>query len=160
MTRLFRVTACWIGALAVVVAGSVAVGRAQASPDAEFKKLADAFMQAWAKADAKAVAALHTSDAVRLGGSGTPATVGTATIEAAMTAGLSGPYKGTALVITAEGSKRVSPDTYIGYGSYQITGGTPPPGAPVKGQYMNPMVRQKGRWLIAASAVLPESPAK
>lgn len=39
---------------------------AQATPDAEFKKTSDAFAQAWAKGNAKAIAALHTKDAVRL----------------------------------------------------------------------------------------------
>jgi len=160
MKGRIQVSAYWVLAIAIVAAGSASLLRAQATPDAEFKKLADAFMQGWAKGDAKAIAAVHTPDAIRAGGTNTPVTVGTAAIEAAMGAGLAGPYKGTTLVITAEASKQVAPDTYIGYGTYQITGGTPPPGTPVKGQYMNTMVRQKGRWLIAASAVLPETPVK
>jgi len=43
----------------------------------------------------------------------------------------------------------------VGHGSYEITGGTPPAGTPTRGTYMNTMVRQGGRWLIAASAVMP-----
>ncbi|MEO5894929.1 MAG: SgcJ/EcaC family oxidoreductase [Vicinamibacterales bacterium] len=160
MKGRIKVSAYWILAIVIVAASSASLARAQAAPDAEFKKLADAFVQGWAKGDAKAIVAVHTSDAVRLGGAGTPVTVGSAAIEAAMNAGLSGPYKGTILVITAEGSKQVAPNTYVGYGTYQITGGAPPPGAPVKGQYMNTMVRQQGRWLIAGSAVVPETPVK
>lgn len=128
---------------------------AQATPDAEFKKIADAFSQAWAKGDAKGIAALHTKDAVRMSGSGDPAVKGTAAIEKAMADALAGPYKGTTLNITSTSYTRVTADTYVGEGSYEIAGGTPPAGSPTRGQYMNTMVRQGGRWLIAASAVMP-----
>src|SRR5215210_6834530 len=99
MRGRIQVSAYWILAVAVVAATSAAVVRAQATPDAEFKKLADAFMQGWAKGDAKAIAAVHTSDAVRVGGTGVPPSVGAAAIEAGMNAALSGPYKGTTLTI-------------------------------------------------------------
>jgi len=160
MRGRIQVSAYWILAVAIVAATSAAVVRAQATPDAEFKKLADAFMQAWAKGDAKGIAALHTKDAVRIGGTGSPAVSGTAAIESAMNEGLSGAYKGTTLTITPDQSKQVAPGTYVGYGTYTITGGTPPPGAPLNGQYMNTMVRQSGRWLIAASAVIPATAPK
>ena len=146
--------------IALLVAGVAAVGvRAQATPDAEFKKIADAFSDAFAKGDAKAIAALHTKDAVRMV-AGEASVVGTAAIEKAMTTALTGPYKGSRLVITSTKNHRVSADTYIGEGTYEISGGTPPAGTPTKGQYMNTLVRQGGRWLIAASAVMPTPAAK
>ena len=142
----------------IAVAGAVAAAAgvsAQGSPDADFQKIADAFSAAWGKGDAKGIAALHTKDAVRLGGTGEPAAKGTAAIEAAMAAAHSGPYKGTTLTIKSNGFTRVTPDVYVGEGTYQVSGGAIPPGTPTSGQYMNTMVRQGGRWLIAASAVAP-----
>jgi uncharacterized protein (TIGR02246 family) len=141
----------------IVVAVMVASGRisAQGSPEAEFQKIADAFAAAWGKGDAKAIAALHTKDAVRTSGTGEPAAKGTAAIEAAIAAAHAGPYKGTTLTIKSNGFTRVTQDVYVGEGTYQISGGSMPPGTPSSGQYMNTMVRQGGRWLIAASAVAP-----
>ena len=141
--------------LGIVILGGVlatAGVAAQAKPDAEFQKIADAFAAAWGKGDAKGIAALHTKDAVRMSGTGDPAAIGTAAIEQAMTAALAGPYKGTTLAIKNNSYRQV---TYIGEGTYQLSGGSVPPGVPTSGQYMNTMVRQGGRWLIAASAVMP-----
>ena len=140
-------------AIAVLVgAGAVA---AQGSPEADFQKIADAFAAAWAKGDAKGIAALHTKDALRLSGTGEPAAKGTAAIEAAMAAAHAGPYKGSTLTIKSNGFTRVTADVYVGEGTYQVSGGSIPPGTPTSGQYLNTMVRQGGRWLIAASSVAP-----
>lgn len=128
---------------------------AQGNPEAEFQKLADAFSAAWAKGDAKGIAALHTRDAVRVAGTGEPAVKGPAAIEQAISAGLAGPYKGTTLTIKSNGFTQVTPDAYVGEGTYQITGGAVPAGAPTGGQYLNTMVRQGGKWMIASSAVMP-----
>ncbi len=143
-------------ALFIVIAAQAPTG-AQATPQAEFDKLAEAFSQAWAKGDAKAIAALHTKDAVRMT-AGQPAVKGTAAIEKAMMDTLTGPYKGSTLTIKSNSSTRVTDDIYVGEGTYRVTGGNPPPDAPTSGQYMNTMVRQGGRWLIAASAVMPDMP--
>ena len=143
-----------------LVAGMATHGTsfAQATPDAELKKIAAAFSQAWAKGDAKAITALHTKDAVRLSGDGAPAVQGSAAIEQGIAAALTGPFKGTALVITSNAFRKVTEDTYVGEGTYELTGGTPPAGVPTRGQYMNVMVRQGGRWLIAATALMPAMP--
>ena len=159
--RMLVQSAGWRSFAVALVVTTVAVSAvtAQSTPDEEFKKVADALSAAWAKGDGKGVAALHTAGAVRLSGNGEPAVVGRAAIEQAMIAALSGPYKGTSLVITPNKYHRATADTYIGEGTYEITGGTPAAGAPTRGQYMNTMVRQGGQWLIAASAVMP-APAK
>ena len=144
-----------LGVALFVFVAAQAPGGAQATPQAEFDKLAEAFSQAWAKGDAKAIAALHTKDAVRMT-AGQPAAKGTAAIEKAMMDALTGPYKGSTLTITSNSSTRVTDDIYVGEGTYRVVGGSPPPEAPTSGQYMNTMVRQGGRWLIAASAVMPD----
>lgn len=145
-------------ALGVSLAGFTLAIQAQASHEADFKKLADDFSAAWAKGDAKAIAALYTEDASRLNGDGTIA-AGRVAIAQSMAEALAGPWKGTTLTITANPSKRVTDDVYLGEGKYQISGGTPPPGAPTSGSYMNTLVRSGGRWLIAGSAIVSPPPA-
>jgi uncharacterized protein (TIGR02246 family) len=145
-----------LGIAVVVAVAAQAPAGAQGNPQAEFDKVAEAFSRAWAKGDAKAIAALHTKDAVRMN-AGQPVAKGTAAIEKAMMDALTGPYKGSTLTITSNSSTRVTDDTYVGEGTYRVVGGSPPPEAPTSGQYMNTMVRQGGRWLIAASAVMPDT---
>lgn len=154
-----RAHVIWVVAIVLLAAGAHTSTQTQ-DPEPEFKKLADAFAAAWAKGDAKAIAALHTKDAVRITGNGEPAVVGTAAIEQALAGALSGPYKGTMLVIKSNPSRRVAPDTYIGEGTYEVTGGSVPAGNPTRGQYMNVLLREGGRWRIAASAVMPVMPPK
>lgn len=133
--------------------GSGAPVRAQAGVDAEFKKLVDAFVQAWDKGDAKGVAALHTADAIRLNTDGTVA-VGRAEIEKGMATAFAGPMKGARLMVTEGKRSQVTPDIYVGEGTYEVTGGAPAPaGMTNKGHYVNTVVRQSGRLLIASSAV-------
>jgi len=150
--RLQRVT------VAAVLMMSGAVLRGQATMDADFRKLADQYAEAWAKGDAKAIANLHTPDALQITGDGRLA-VGRTAIEAAVSQGLSGPSKGSTLIITQGQSKAVSRDVYVGEGTYEVTGGA----APSKGRYLLTFVRQGDRWLIASSAAtltLPATPVK
>lgn len=140
----------------LMMSGAVLGG--QASMDADFRKLADQYAAAWAKGDAKAIADLHIPDAVQITGDGRLA-VGRSAIELAASQGLSGPSKGSTLIITQGQSKRVSGDVYVGEGTYEVTGGA----APSKGRYLLTFVRQGDRWLIASSAailILPAAPMK
>ena len=146
--------------IALLLGGIAATVQAQGTPEAEFKKITDAFSQAWVKGDAKAVAALHSKDAVRLAGNGAPPVVGMEAIAKGFGEALAGPYKGTGLTITPGSYRRVTADVYVGEGTYEVTGGTPPAGTALRGQYMNTMVREGGRWAIAASAVIPIPPPK
>jgi uncharacterized protein (TIGR02246 family) len=161
MGRRAQVVVCRIVGVALLagITAQTSLG-AQASPDAEFQKIADAFSAAWNKGDAKGIAALHTKDAIRLGGNGQPPVVGTAAIEAALSIALTGPLKGTTLTIKSNQFKRVSPDTYVGDGTYALAGGSPPAGTSTQGHYMNVLVREGGRWLIAAASVMPITPPK
>lgn len=141
--------------VAAVLMMSGAALRGQATMDADFRKLADQYAAAWAKGDAKAIANLHTPDAVQITGDGRLA-VGRTAIEAAVSQGLSGPAKGSTLIITQGQSKRVSGDVYVGEGTYEVTGGA----APSKGRYLLTFVRQGDRWLIASSAAILALPAQ
>lgn len=146
---------------AVLVVGMALGAHAQVKPnaDAELKKLADEFAQAWGKGDAKALAALHTQDAIRIPGDGQVVS-GRAAIEQNLSQGLSGIWKGSTITITPGQTRQLTADAAVGEGRYQITGGAPPAGAPASGQYLNTYVRQGGRWLVASSAVIPPPPAR
>jgi len=160
MVKSLRGIFCRVPGLILLVAvASHAPVAAQANPDAEFKKIGEAYAAAWAKGDAKAIAALHTKDAMRMGGEGQPPVNGSAVIEQGLIAAFAGPYKGSTLTVTSNSSKRVTADTYVNEGTYAISGGSPIPGAPDHGQFMNVFVREGGKWLIAASVIMP-APAK
>ena len=159
-TRVKAVALRVFGVFLIALLAAQAEPGAQANLDEEFKKVADAFSAAWAKADAKGIAALHTKDAIRFAGNGEPPAIGAEAIEMGFATALAGPYKGTTLSIKPNPSKRLSADTYIGEGTYAVEGGSVPAGAPTRGQYMNVMMRQGGRWLIAASAVMPATQPK
>jgi uncharacterized protein (TIGR02246 family) len=125
----------------------------QPAKDAEMQKLVDDFTQAWAKGDAKALAALHTADAIRADSTG-QVTVGRANIEAVFAAGFAGPLKGTKLVIRLGQESAINPNTRVGSGTWEVTGAPAVPGTPTKGTYVNTLVRQGGRWILASSAVI------
>ena len=142
----------WTLGVALLMSSGPSV-RAQAGVDTEFKKLVDDFVQAWNKGDAKGVAALHTTDAIRLNTDGTVA-AGRAEIEKGMATAFAGPMKGGRLMVTEGKRSQVTTDVYVGEGTYEVTGGAPaPPGMTNKGHYVNTVVRQNGRLLIASSAV-------
>jgi uncharacterized protein (TIGR02246 family) len=144
----------WAVAAVLLMVGAAVEG--QANRDAEFKKLADDYAAAWARGDGKAIADLHTVDAIRISADG-ELTIGRAAIEKAVTEALAGPMKGTKLVITQGVSKAVTADVYVGEGTYEITGlaSTPAP----RGRYLNTLVLQGGRWLLASNAAIAP-PAK
>jgi uncharacterized protein (TIGR02246 family) len=139
-----------IGVLLLVThAGTVVHG--QAPTDAELRRLTEAYAQAWAKGDAKAVAALHSTESVRVGADGT-VSVGRVEIEQALTAALNGPYRATKIGLNAGQTTRAGQDVYVSEGTFQIAGGIPPAGVPTRGRYLHTLVRLNGRWLIAGDA--------
>lgn len=160
MSNRMNAVAARIAGAALVVGMAIAA-QAQVKPgaDPELKKLADEFMQAWGKGDAKALAALHAPDAIRIPGDGSVVN-GRAAIEANFSQGLSTIWKGSTLTITPGQTQQLSADVAVGEGRYAIKGGTPPPGAPTGGQYLNTYVRQGGRWLVASSGVIAPQPAR
>ena len=135
--------------LLVTQAGTVVHG--QAPTDAELRRLTEAYAQAWAKGDAKAVAALHTTESVRVGADG-KVSVGRVEIEQALTEALNGPYRATKIGLSAGQTTRAGQDVYVSEGTFQIAGGIPPAGVPTRGHYLHTIVRLNGRWLIAGDA--------
>jgi uncharacterized protein (TIGR02246 family) len=139
------------GAALVIGLAMAPMIHAQAPTDAELRRLAEAYAQAWAKGDAKALAGLHTTEALRIGGDGKVA-VGRAAIQQAFTEAFAGPYRGTKITLNAGQTARAAQDVYVAEGTYQIGGGLPPAGVPTRGRYLQTIVRLSGRWLIAGDA--------
>ena len=132
---------------------------AQSAKNPEFQKIADAFVAAWNKADAKALAALHAENCITSGGD-TGQLVGRAAVEQDFTKAFAATLKGTKLIVTPGNERTINPDLAVISGSWEITGPTPPPpGAATRGIYFNTLVKQGGKWLIASLAAIP-APAK
>jgi uncharacterized protein (TIGR02246 family) len=132
---------------------------AQPSKNPELQKIADAFVAAWNKGDAKALAALHAENCITSGGE-TGQVVGRAAVEQDYTKAFAATLKGTKLIVTPGNERTINPDLAVTSGTWEIKGATPPPpGAATRGVYINTLVKQGGKWLIASSAAIPE-PAK
>ncbi|HEY7498882.1 MAG TPA: SgcJ/EcaC family oxidoreductase [Vicinamibacterales bacterium] len=139
------------GAALLIALAMAPVIHGQAPTDAELRRLTEAYAQAWAKGDAKALAGLHTTEALRIGADGRVA-VGRAAIQQAFSEALAGPYRGTKIILTVGQSARAAQDVYVSEGTFQISGGLPPAGMPTRGRYLQTLVRLSGRWLIAGDA--------
>ena len=151
MNRLRVIGAIVVATLTLHPGGVV---RAQAPTDGEIRRLGDAYAQAWAKGDSKAMAGLHTNEAIRIGVDG-KVSVGRAAIQQSMLETLTGPYRATKIGLTPGQATRAGQDVYVAEGTYLISGGMPPAGYPTRGRYLNTIVRVSGRWLIAGHADLP-----
>jgi uncharacterized protein (TIGR02246 family) len=143
-----RRIATWGSAIAVL---SVTLLQAQAGRNPEIQKTTDAFVSAWAKGDAKSLAALHAENAIRSTPEGL-IQVGRSAIEKSFSDAFAGPLKGTTLVVKAGEERTINPDVVVASGTYEVSGGNMPPGAATKGIYVNTLVRQGGRWLVVSSA--------
>lgn len=143
-----RRAATWVVAIAVL---SVTQVQAQTGRNPEIQKIADAFVSAWAKGDAKALAALHAENAIRSTPEGL-IHVGRGAIEKAFSDAFAGPFKGTTLVVKPGEERTITPDVVVASGTYEVMGGNVPAGAVTKGIYVNTLVRQGGRWVLASSA--------
>ena len=146
----------FLAAAMLVVA--VYVQAQPAPPNPEVQKLADAFVAAWNKADAKALAALHAEDAIRASPQG-DMIVGRAAIEQGFAAAFAAELKGSTITVNSVNQRSIGPDLVVATGTWQLKGGNPPAGAATQGTYLNTMVRQGGRWVIASSAPIG-APAK
>lgn len=134
-----------------------------AGADSEMQKLAEDYTAAWNKGDAKAVAALHARDAIQITPDGR-VNVGRAEIEKSLQEAFAGPSKGARLTVRMGRTSQISADVRTSEGTYEITGMTAAPAAKApgatRGRFLNTIVREGGRWLIASSAIIPEqSPA-
>lgn len=153
--------------LVMAVSASVlAIGLASTSAqtkDPAVDKLAADWAAAFARADVKALASLYTDNAIRITPEG-GRVVGRDAISKEFTTNFAGPWKGAKIKISVGAVQPVSPDIAVGEGTYEVTGVTGPDGKPVppiKGSYVNTMVKKDGAWVLASNAaVLPAPPMK
>ena len=131
--------------LTAVLAVTAWVAAQQTDPAIE--KLARTYEAAFNKGDAKAIAALHTSDAVRMFSDGQVVN-GRTGIEQAYTAALTGELKGAKLTIGPGQVQKLTADVMTTTGTYEVAGGK----TPAKGRYLNTLKREGGQWLLASVA--------
>jgi uncharacterized protein (TIGR02246 family) len=141
-----------IAAMVVVVVGSALLAQ---KSDPAIEKIGQQYEAGFNKGDAKALAALHTADALRVTPDGRLLT-GRAAIEKDLVASFTGPFKGTTLTLQQGRTQMLSPDIALLEGTYQVTGGT----APVKGRYLNTAKREGGQWLLASVVTVNEASPK
>ena len=146
---------------ALTVMGAPALGQGTPADEAAIMRVAEQFPPAWAKSDAKALAALYTADADYVSSTGLMAR-GRAEIEKAYITQMSGAYKGTSLKNATTNIRFLKPDIAITNGTFEVTGLRGPGGqeaAPRKGINTSILVKQNGQWLITAlRAWIPPSP--
>jgi uncharacterized protein (TIGR02246 family) len=112
-------------AIAFVALTAVPSLHAQALPAADqaaLNKLAADYSAAWAKGDAKAIAAMFTTDALDIDAMGQVHS-GRAAIEQNLAAQFAGPLKGTTLKITPAPDRALKPDVSIGHGAFEVRRG-------------------------------------
>ena len=120
------------------------------------REAAEAFVvyqEAWAKGDAKALAASYDAGAVALTAAG--AVTGRTAIEQMFTANFAGPWKGTTIKLTPGKTHTLSPEIRVGEGTYEISGMVDASARalpPVHGRYMNTTINRGGIWIIADQA--------
>jgi uncharacterized protein (TIGR02246 family) len=139
----------WLSAIVLVTVSALVSAQ---KPDADVAKLTARYEAAFNKGDAKAVAALYTEEGTRLGPDGS-FLKGRALIEKMYAAGFVGPLKGVQLTLTPASSQVLTPDVQVTEGTYSATGTTP-----LKGRYVNTIVRKGGQWLLASVVTIPAPP--
>lgn len=140
--------------IAILVVALVGVGSALVAQksEADVKALTQQYEQAFNKGDAKAVAALYTTDAFRLDPQGL-FHAGREAIHKHYMAGFEGPVKGAKLSLRPGRTQNLPGDVILAEGSYQITGAAE---AAPSGRYLNTIVRENGQWRLASVAVVPD----
>ena len=150
----------------LVLAASVAalaMGLTSASAqtkDPAVDKLAADWAAAFGRADAKALAGFYTENAVRITQEGGKV-VGRSAIEKEFAANFTGPFKGTKIKIKVGAIEAVTPDVAVNEGTYEVTGVMMPDGKaapPVRGSYLNTIVKRNGAWVLASTAGIPPKP--
>lgn len=146
------------GVLCAVSCLALAVSASAQPADAGLDKLARSYEQAWAKGDAAAVAALYTEDTLSVNAEGVQK--GRAAVQATLAKNFAGPWKGTTLVVHLGKSQPVGPETTLHEGTYEVVGVKGPDGKPVpiKGSYLNTLVKKGGAYVIAGHMAFAPPP--
>jgi uncharacterized protein (TIGR02246 family) len=141
----------WLGAIVLVTMSALISAQ---KPDPDAVKLTAEYEAAFNKGDAKAIGALYTEEGTRLGPDGS-FLKGRAAIEKAYATGFAGGVlKGAKLTLTHSSSNVVTADVKVLEGTYTATGAVP-----LKGRYINTVVRKGGQWLLASVVTIPAPPA-
>lgn len=141
------------GMLAIMVlACATTLGQ---QPDPALDQLLTQYQASWAKGDAKGLASLYTTNAVRMGPDGP--VFGRQAIQTLFEQNFAGPWKGTKVTLTAGRLESLSADVRLHEGTFEVSGGT---GAPQKGRFLNTLVRQGKEWKIAGLAPIPQTPPR
>jgi uncharacterized protein (TIGR02246 family) len=126
--------------------------------DPGLEKLARSYERAWAKGDAAGVAAHYTEDALSVNSDGVQQ--GRAIVQQVFTRNFAGAWKGTTLVVHLGKSQPLGADMKLHEGTYEVKGVKGPDGAnvPVKGSYLNTLVKKGGDWVIAGHMAFAPPP--
>jgi uncharacterized protein (TIGR02246 family) len=138
--------------LALAVALAVCTAASAQSKDADIQKVLDHYQAAFNNADSKAIGALYTADAIRVGPDGQLLS-GRAAIEQSYAEGFAGPLKGSTLTIQSGRIQMVTSDVKLSEGRFSAGGS----GSPTTGRYVNTLVRQGGQWLLASVVTIPDT---
>lgn len=127
--------------------------------DPALDKLAADWAAAFARGDAKALAAFYTENAVRVSPEGN--SVGRSAIEKEFVSNFAGPWKGAKITINVGSVQPVTADIAVNEGSYEVSGLKTPdgkPAPPVMGKYLNTIVKKNGAWVLASNAAVAAQP--
>ena len=137
-------------AFALMIVIALSLDALAQKPDPDVQKVLDQYAAAFNRGDAKGVAALYMTNALRVGPDG-QLQVGRTAIEETYTGTLSGsPGK---LVILPGRTQMITADVRVIEGTYELTGGG---GNPVRGRYVNTIVRDGSQWRLASVVALPQ----
>jgi uncharacterized protein (TIGR02246 family) len=153
MARLFLSVA--------VLATGLTPATAQTKDPALDKLVAD-WSAAFGRGDAKALGSLYTDNAIRVSPDG-GTVLGRAAIEKEFAGHFAGPWKGATIKILVGSVQPLGPDAAAAEGTYEVTPKGPDGKAlpPVKGRYLNTMVKKNGAWMLSSNAaVIPAPPAR
>jgi uncharacterized protein (TIGR02246 family) len=158
---VIKMTRLSLSVAAAVLATGVVSATAQAKDPALDKLVAD-WSAAFDRGDAKTLASHYTDNAIRVTPDG-GTVLGRAAIEKEFAGHFAGPWKGATIQIRVGTVQPVGPDTAVAEGTYAVTPKGPDGKAlpPVKGRYLNTMVKKSGAWVLSSNAaVLPAPPAQ
>jgi uncharacterized protein (TIGR02246 family) len=147
-----------VSAAALALALGLAPASAQTKDPAVDKLVAD-WTAAFAKADAKTLASLYTENAIRITPEG-GRVVGREAISKEFATNFAGPWKGATIKIQVGAVHNMSPEIAVGEGTYEVIGVKGPDGQPmpIKGSYVNTMVKKDGAWVLASNAAVLPAP--
>ncbi len=128
---------------------AVSPGAQDPAVEGAIDALAQKYADAWKAGDAAGCASIYSDDADVIDFMGTSAK-GKAAIQESITKTL-GTYPGSSIQIVRTGMHPVSADVVVSDGTWEITGATPPEGAPTKGFYTVVAAKQGEAWQVVSA---------